>query len=309
MAAGMGRNEGLLLMTGALWGTAYVAIKVGLKDGDPYLFALLRFVLASVVLFAFIVYAKKFDTSVFRDRTIWLVGLLNALCIVLQNVGMTMTSATNAVLLFNINVGFVAILAAVILKDKLARMVLIGLFTGMVGVLLISTNGDLSTIYSGTFQGNLLVLLSGLLWAFCTVYLKKVLDRGKDVTMFTGAMFLLSVVFLLPMTAVFTTSYAMDGVAWASVVWTGVVCTGIAYLTYNIGLQRVSVTVATILLLSEVVFAMLFALLFLGEVPTGSIALGGGLIVLSVVLISLAGHSARADRPKKFARSSRTRKS
>ncbi len=276
-------------MTGALWGTAYVAIKVGLEDGDPYLFALLRFVLGSAVLFAFIVFADKYDPSLFRDRTIWLVGLLNALCIALQNVGMTLTSATNAVLLFNINIGFVAILAAVILKDKLARMVLIGLFTGMVGVLLISTNGDLSTIYSGTFQGNLLVLLSGAIWAFCTVYLKQVLDKGKDVTMVTGAMFLLSVVFLLPITATFTTSYEIDGVGWASVVWTGVVCTGIAYLTYNMGLRHVSVTIATIILLSEVVFAMLFALLFLGEVPTGSIALGGGLIILSVVLISKAG--------------------
>lgn len=296
MAASAGRSEGLLLMTGALWGTAYVAIKLGLMGSDPYLFALLRFVLGSVVLFAFIAYADKFDPSLFRDRTIWLVGLLNALCIALQNVGITMTTATNAVLLFNINVGFVAILAAVILKDKLARKVLIGLFTGMVGVLLISTNGDLSTIYSGTFQGNLLVLLSGILWAFCTVYLKRVLDRGKDVTMVTGAMFLLSVVFLLPITAVFTTSYAMDGAAWPSVIWTGVVCTGIAYLTYNLGLRHVSVTIATIILLSEVVFAMLFALLLLGEVPTGSIALGGGLIVLSVLIISLAGRPSRSDR-------------
>jgi len=298
MAANVGRSEGLLLMTGALWGTAYVAIKVGLMDGDPYLFALLRFILGSAVLFAFIAYTKRYDHSLFRDRTIWLVGLLNALCIALQNVGITMTTATNAVLLFNINVGFVAILAAVILKDKLARRVLVGLFTGMVGVLLISTNGDLSTIYSGTFQGNLLVLLSGILWAFCTVYLKRVLDRGKAVTMVTGAMFLLSVVFLLPITAVFTTNYAMDGAAWPSVIWTGVVCTGIAYLTYNLGLRRVSVTIATIILLSEVVFAMLFALLLLGEVPTGSIALGGGLIVLSVLIISLADRPALSNRPR-----------
>jgi drug/metabolite transporter (DMT)-like permease len=275
-------------MTGALWGTAYVAIKVGLKDGDPYLFALLRFVLASVVLFVFIAYAKKFDPSVFRDRTIWLVGLLNALCIALQNVGMTMTSATNAVLLFNINVGFVAILAAVILKESLARRVLLGIFVGMAGVLLISTNGDLSTIYSGTFQGNLLVLLSGVVWALCTVYLKKVLDKGEDVLMVTAGMFILSTVLLVPITLLFADSYAMTDLAWGSVIWTGVVCTGLAYLTCTIGLRHVSVTVATIILLSEVVFAMLFALMLLNEFPTGSIALGGGMIIVSVLMISMS---------------------
>jgi len=60
----------------------------------------------------------------------------------------------------------------------------------------------------------------------------------------------------------------------------------------------VSVTIATIILLSEVVFAMLFALLLLGEVPTGSIALGGGLIVLSVLIISLADRPALSNRPR-----------
>lgn len=277
----------MLLMAGALWGTAYVAIKVGLANGDPYLFALLRFVLGALVIMAFVLYLGRYDGRLLRDPTMWFIALLNALCIVLQNVGMTMTTATNAVLLFNINVGFVAILAAIILKEQLAKKVLGGLFIGMAGVLLISTNGDLSSIYSGTFQGNLLVLFSGVVWAFCTVYLKRVLDRGTDVMMVTGAMFMLSVVFLIPITLAFATNYAMDGVAWASIIWVGVVCTGIAYLTYNVGLRRVSVTVATIILLSEAVFAMLFAVILLNELPTGSIALGGGMIVLSVLIISL----------------------
>ncbi len=292
MRMNIGGNEVLLLTTGALWGTAYVAIKVGLVSGDPYMFALLRFVLGSLVLMAFVLYLGRFDRRLLRDRTMWFVAFLNAVCIALQNVGMTMTTATNAVLLFNMNVGFVALLAAVILKEQLAKKVLGGLFIGMVGVLLISTNGDLSSVYSGTFQGNLLVLLSGVVWAFCTVYLKKVLDRGTDVLMVTGAMFLLSVMFLVPITLTFAGSYAMDGVAWASVIWVGVVCTGIAYLTYCIGLCKVSVTVATIILLSEVVFAMLFAMVLLNEIPTGSIALGGGLVVLSVIIISMPGRRA-----------------
>jgi drug/metabolite transporter (DMT)-like permease len=292
MRASIGGNEALLLTTGALWGTAYVAIKVGLASGDPYLFALLRFVLGSAVLMAVVLYLGRFDRRLLTDRTMWVIAFLNALCIALQNVGMTMTTATNAVLLFNINVGFVALLAAVILKERLAKKVLVGLSIGMVGVLLISTNGDLSSVYSGTFQGNLLVLLSGVVWAFCTVYLKKVLDRGTDVMMVTGAMFVLSMIFLVPITFTFASSYAMDGVAWASVIWVGVVCTGIAYLTYCVGLCRVSVTVATIILLSEALFAMLFAVVLLNELPTGSIALGGGLIVLSVIIISLPGRRA-----------------
>jgi drug/metabolite transporter (DMT)-like permease len=284
----IGRNEGLLLGTGALWGTAYVAIKLGLADGDPYLFALLRFALGSAVLLAFIVYMGRFDRRLLKDRTLWFVAFLNAVCIALQNVGMTMTTATNAVLLFNINVGFVAILAAAILKERLARRVLMGIFVGMAGVLLISTNGDLSAIYSGTFQGNLLVLLSGVVWALCTVYLKKLLDRGEEVLMVTGGMFVLSTAVMLPITLLLTDNYSMSGLAWGTVIWTGIVCTGIAFLTYNLGLRHVSVTVATIILLSEVVFAMLFAVVLLSEVPTGSIAVGGAMIVASVLMISLS---------------------
>jgi drug/metabolite transporter (DMT)-like permease len=225
---------------------------------------------------------------VLKARTLWSVGLLNALCIALQNVGMTMTTATNAVLLFNMCVGFVAIFAAVILKERLARQVILGIGVGMAGVLLISTNGDLSSIYSGTFQGNLLIFLSGVLWALCTVYLKRVVDGQRDALMVTAGMFIISSVFLAPLALAFTTNYAMGGLAWASVIWVGVVCTGAAFLAYNIGLRHVSVTAATVILLSEVVFTMLFALMLLGEVPTGSIALGGLLVVISVLMIAFS---------------------
>jgi len=277
----------LLLASGALWGTAYVAVKIGLSDGDPYLLALLRFVLGSAVLVAFALVLGRFKPALLKDPLLWAIGILNAVCIALQNLGMTMTTATNTALLFNSNVAFVAILAAVMLKDRLSRRGLIGLAVGMVGVFLISTNGDISGLGGGTFHGNMLVLASGLAWAFCTVLLKKVLDRGEDAVMVTTGMFVLSSLTLVPAVLLFAGSYSMSVVAWESVAWTGIVCTGLAYLAYIVGLRGVHVTLAAIILLSEMMFAVLFASVLLGEALSSFIAVGGALIVASIIVISL----------------------
>ena len=199
----------------ALWGTAYVAIKAGLADGDPYLFALLRFVLGSLVLLAFVLYLGRFDRRLLRNRTLWLIALLNAVCIALQNVGMTMTTATNAVLLFNINVGFVAILAAVILKEQPGPKVLLGICSW-------AWPGCCSSPPTGTCRPSTADISRGTCWSSCPAWSgpsapctsRRSWTAGHDVLMVTGAMFMLSVMFLVPITLAFADSYAMDGVAW-----------------------------------------------------------------------------------------------
>jgi drug/metabolite transporter (DMT)-like permease len=89
---------------------------------------------------------KQWDYSVFRFKGLWVIALFNAVAMLFQNVGMTMTSATNTVLLVDINVIFIAILAVFVLKERLNRWMVVGLLIGLVGVVVISTNGDLTAI-------------------------------------------------------------------------------------------------------------------------------------------------------------------
>lgn len=292
----LGRFEVYLVLSGVLWGTSFVTIKIALNnDVDPIYFALLRFVVGSSAIVAVVLWLRRWDSKLLIRPLIVFNAFLNALSFALQNVGMASTSATNSVLLVNTNVGIVAILAAIFLAEAITKRIIAGIFLGMLGVLFISTGGDLSAIYSGTFWGNLLVLMAGWVWAFYIVFQKKILDRGTDVLMLTAAIMILTTIFLVPMTLLFTTDYSIPSpMGWIAVLYIGLVCTFAANLLYNAGLQRVKASVSSVILLVEVVSGMFFAMAILGEMPTAVTAVGGGLILLSIAIISFGNGNGKA---------------
>lgn len=293
MKAALGKYELFLVLSGAIWGTSFVTTKIGLGSLDPLYFALLRFALGAAVMVIAVLALNRFDPKVLWDPLVIFNSIISALAFGLQNIGMTMTTATNSALLININVGIVAILAAIILKEEITRRILYGIVVGMVGVVVISTNGDVSAIYSGSFLGNLLVFGAGLLWAFYIVYMKRTLDRQPDVLMVSTAIILETAVFLVPLTLLFAHDYTISETGLWTILYTGILCTGVAYLLYNAGLQRVKASISSVILLMELFFAMVFAVLILSEMPTSATAMGGGMILLSIGMISFANGNGR----------------
>jgi drug/metabolite transporter (DMT)-like permease len=285
------RYEAFLVIASFIWGTSFISVKIGVEHVDPFLFSILRFSLGSIVLLAVLLILKRLDTRLFKNKLLWGISLINAVALEFQHYGMTMTSATNAVLLVDIDVVFIALLAVVILAEKITNRIVTGLLLGMIGVVIITTNGDLSSVVSGSFLGNAMVFFGGVLWAFYVVYQKKVLMKESDVLLVTGVVIFETTLFLLPMTLIFAGSYVVDSVGWLSVLFTGVFCTGLAFLLYNTGLKAISATIASVILLLEIVFAMLFAFIVLGETPTIVTAIGGALIIIAIIVISLNGNN------------------
>mgnify|MGYP002354163181 CR=1 FL=1 len=90
------------------------------------------------------------------------------------------TSISSSVLFTNLQVIFVLILSALLLKEKVNRIVTIGILIALAGSILI-VNGDLA---SGKIMGDLLALLSGLFVALFFLIGRKVRD-GVDIWTYT----------------------------------------------------------------------------------------------------------------------------
>jgi drug/metabolite transporter (DMT)-like permease len=281
------RFEAFLILSSFLWGTSFVASKIGVGEVDPFLFALLRWLIAAPVLMLVAYLFTDFDLSIFKDKILWLVGLLNAVGLFLQNAGMTSTSATNAVLLVDINVVFVAILASLILKEAITKFTIIGLLIGLLGVFIVSTGGDLGKMTDGSLVGNLLVFAAGVVWAFYIVYQKMAVDKHPDVLMMTSSVVVTTLIISIPIALAFTQSYALPDSGFMAAAYVGLVCTGGAFMLYIAGLRGKGATDSSIILLLEIVFAMLFAFLILGEVPDALTAAGAALIISAIVLVSI----------------------
>lgn len=275
-----------LVAASIIWGSSFIAIKVGVTHVDPVLFALVRYGFASMAVLPLIFLFKEFDWKFMRNPLIWGLALLNAIAMNLQNIGMTMTTVTNSVLLIDINVVYIAVLAAFVLKERLTPKIVVGLLLGIVGVLIISTNGDLSSVGGGTFTGNIFVLAAGLIWSVYVVYLTKTLQSGSSMVSSTMGLILLTTVFMVPFTIFFAKDWTMDTTGWEMAAYTGIFCTTIAFTLYSYGLKGLGATITSVILLLEIVFGMLFAIILLDEIPTIITAIGGAFILLAVIVIS-----------------------
>ncbi len=298
MRAGLGRSEIYLLLSGFLWGTSFVATKIGVTSSDPYLFALVRFAFGALVLVGTLLLVRRWRSRMLADRLVIMVSFFNAVAYALQNVGMTITTASNAALLININIGLVTILAALLLNETITKRILVGLGVGLLGVVIISTKGDMASIYQGQFVGDMLCFIAGCIWAFYIVYQKKILERERDVLMVTGAIILETALFMIPITLLFAQSYEIDSAGWITMIYAGTLCTGGAFLLYNLGLQKVKASISSIILLAEVVFGMLFAFLILGEMPGVPTAIGGALILIAIAVISFGNPNGNGGKKK-----------
>jgi len=231
-----------------IWGTSFVAGKLAVEGTDPYLFSAMRSLISAIsILPVFFLY--KFDYSIFRSKAVWGIAFLNAAGLLLQNVGLTYTTASNTVLLVDINVVIVAVLAAIILKEHLNRRTVVGLVMGMSGVALIATKGDISNLGGGSLIGDMLVFTAGVAWAMYIVFTTKELRKGYQLVHFTSVMILLTAVFAVPI-GLFMAGDLSVGVGGVSLaLYTGIFCTTVAFMLYNIGLKSLGATTTSIILL------------------------------------------------------------
>jgi drug/metabolite transporter (DMT)-like permease len=285
-----------LLLAGVIWGSSFVSGKVGVEHMDPVLFSMLRYSMATLCILPILIFFKRFDRSQLRNPVLIGISILNAMAMVLQNVGMTMTTATNTVLLIDINVVYIAILAVFVLKEKLTKMVMFGLVLGLIGVFIISTEGDISHLGGGTFLGNAMALTAGVLWSIYVVYLTRTLKSGADLASATFSIIILTTLVLVPFTILYRPDLTVDPMGLGMAAYTGVICTTLAFILYSIGLRGLGATTTSVILLIEIVFGMLFAILLLSEMPTAATWVGGAFILMAVILISFKKKEEKKER-------------
>ena len=192
------------------------------------------------------------------------------------------TSIANTFFLMFTESFFVVIIAAIFLKEKITKDLLITLILGFLGVFFIFSPQSLGT----NFVGNLYGLAAGFVYALYIVVGRHV---GKKYSSSTNTIwsFIFGILFLLPVTFLFENPFALSisAFTWFLVFLMGAIISS-AYFLLNYGLKNITAGYGGILLLLEPVSAVLFALLFLGEIPTGSTIIGSFLIMTGVVYLT-----------------------
>jgi len=262
--------QAMTLLAAFFWGTSFVIVELGLEYVNPYWFAQLRFLIASVgALGVVLLFKKQIQKELILSHWIWLLGTFNALGFLGQFVAQTMTNATKTALLINMNLITVAALSSVLFHERFTRKKVLAVCLSILGVFLLTTDGNLSRLARGEFIGDMLALCGGFVWAFYIVTNKKVVTKPNiDIISLTACVMLATTIVMIPFTLILG----------------GIFCNVIPFLLWTFGLKYLMPTVSTLMLLFEVFIASILAFLILHE-GLGIIGVIGGFVIIIAIVI------------------------
>jgi drug/metabolite transporter (DMT)-like permease len=292
MPAEKGRNDSLLIIgllaINVFWGGSFIANAIALKSIGPIEIASLRFFITAPLLFVITLLWK--GPGIFKIERKDLLPLIGmaitgvTLQYVIQVTAQSYTSAINASLLINTSTFFILFLGALFLAEKLTPARVMGAFIGFGGVALLVSGGSLN--FSLGQIGDVMILVCALLWALYTIIGKKLSGKYHPLTVLNyvfilGTIGFLPFYILTPHADVASIPLAVVG----AILFLAVFCSIIAYLVYNIALDRMDASQVAIFIYFVPLSTIIMAWLVLGESLT--IASGiGGLLVLAGMYIA-----------------------
>lgn len=267
------RDAGLFVLLAALFGSSFAAIKTGLRELPPVLFAGLRFDLAAVALLAYVTLTQSRSTWLPRTRGDLLgIGTAALFLVVLNNgllfLGQGTTTPAAASVMYGLNPILAPVFAWWVLGDRLSRVGALGIGIALGGVILIVQPSP-SAFTDASAVGQMLVLGAATTVALGSVLLQRVGIRMDSVpltawAMAAGALLLHAVSLIIgePLASV-------DGIGpatVASLLVVGIPSTAVAYAIYFDLIDRVGPVRTNLVAYVVPVFATLLGWVFLGAV-------------------------------------------
>lgn len=279
----------LMLVPIVFWGVSYASIKITVAEVPPVTMALIRFAIASVLLWGLL---KRFEPEAVLAKADWpqmaLAGCLGiTLYFYFENIGVKLTTVVNASLIVTIIPILAICLDILFYGAKLSRLKLVGIAIAMTGAYLsVTANGQLD-FNSDNFVGNLFVVGAMLSWTFYTL-VSRSLQRKYSGMCMTTYQTVIGTVFLVPLALTeWQEWHSFSLTALGHILFLAICCSVLCYLVYMHVLKHLDVAITTLYLNLVPVVGVLSGYFWLGESVLPIQIIGGAITLLAIVIMNI----------------------
>jgi len=271
-----------------LWATSFPFVIWGLKEVPPLTLAFLRYFILIPVLVLYMHLDTGLEKAIHSLKTDWRALLLLSLTTVtlpniFQNLGMERNQSSSiSSILQSSGPLFTVILAMMILKERMEWYQWIGLGIGLFGSILLATDG-LAVFSGGTFEGNTLVMLSAISYAFATIIGKQLLHRNEPSSVVSWSN-IIGALFLYPPALMEGCPIPMSTSAWMNILGLALFSSFLAYVIWYklMKYMTVSKLIITVYLIPVITVGLSYW--WLGEILTLNQICFATLIIAGVVI-------------------------
>jgi drug/metabolite transporter (DMT)-like permease len=280
----------LLLVVALIWGSAFVAQAEGMAGVGPLTFTGIRFLLGTALVLPLawrewqLLNARGARPRPGEALAVGALGVLLMLGAVLQQIGITSTTVTNAGFLTALYVPLVPLLAWLILQTPPHWSVWPTSLGCLGGSWLLAGGSGLEPVI-----GDLWVIASCIFWALHVLFVGRVAERiAAPFLVACGQFLVCGLISLIGAGVSETITLAGIGQAWLPIVYAGAVSVAIGFTAQVVGQRYAQPADAAIILSAETVFAALFGFLLMGDRLSASGIAGCALILCCIVAVQLA---------------------
>ncbi|WP_442786848.1 DMT family transporter [Flavobacterium suncheonense] len=243
--------------------------------------AFYRMAIAFAVVLTIVLLRKKLEFP--NRKTAWLIvlcGLFFGSDIAVWNIAIQKSTATQATLLANLAPIWVGLLMFFFLPNKPKRNFWIGAALAVFGMVVLI---GFETFYTLKFDiGFLFGVLSGIFYAFYMLLSKSVLRQLQPISFMTYSMAVSAVFIGIICLVSGEPFFGFSPTVWSVLLVEGVVCQLIAWLLISYATQHMEANRVSLSLLLQVLFTSIIAWLFLKEIITFQMFVGGCIILVGI---------------------------
>jgi drug/metabolite transporter (DMT)-like permease len=273
-----------------IWGTTYLALRIGVTQFPPFLFSMFRFLAAGPILILFMLTIGK---AQWPDRKVIFNQAVCGLLMVTLGISMVgwaevyISSGVAAIVCSMMPIWTILINVLITKDEKPNWLIVLGLAMGLAGIIMIFGEHLSEFSNSNYTKGIVLTFAANLCWAIGSIWIKR---KNQDSNPFlnAGIQMLFGGLFLIPFSLVLDdySKIQWNSQVIGSLIYMIMIGSVAAYACYSYAIKKLPMTLVSLYAYINPIVAVILGWLILSEKLNFQIALAIAVTVAGIYLVN-----------------------